>query len=81
MNLMSKTPKIELLLHPREVLNLDNRQQQMAIECKNGVIWVTCAGEQQDYVLRAGRRYVPKTKGIVVIEAIDEARVDIEENK
>lgn len=81
MNLMSKNPKIELLLHPREVLNLDNRQQQMAIECKNGVIWVTCAGEQQDYVLRAGRRYVPKTKGIVVIEAIDEARVDIEENK
>ena len=81
MNLMSKNPKIELLLHPREVLNLDNRQQQMAIECKNGVIWVTCAGEQQDYVLRAGRRYIPKTKGIVVIEAIDEARVDIEENK
>lgn len=81
MNLMSKTPKIELLLHPREVLNLDNRQQQMAIECKNGVIWVTCAGEQQDYVLRAGRRYVPKTKGTVVIEAIEEARVDIEENK
>ena len=78
---MSKNPKIELLLHPREVLNLDNRQQQMAIECKNGVIWVTCAGEQQDYVLRAGRRYIPKTKGIVVIEAIDEARVDIEENK
>lgn len=81
MNLMSKTPKIELLLQPREVLNLDNRQRQMAIECKNGVIWVTCAGEQQDYVLRAGRRYVPKTKGTVVIEAIDEARVDIEENK
>lgn len=81
MNLMSKNPKIELLLQPREVLNLDNRQQQMAIECKNGVIWVTCAGEQQDYVLRAGRRYVPKTKGIVVIEAIDEARIDIEENK
>ncbi len=81
MNLMSQTPKIELLLQPREVLNLDNRQQQMAIECRNGVIWVTCAGEQQDYVLRAGRRYVPKTKGMVVIEAIDEARVDIEENK
>lgn len=81
MNLMSKNPKIELLLHPREVLNLDNRQQQMAIECKNGLIWVTCAGEQQDYVLRAGRRYVPKTKGTVVIEAIDEARIDIEENK
>jgi hypothetical protein len=81
MNLMSKTPKIELLLHPREVLNLDNRQQRMAIECKNGVIWVTCAGETGDHILQAGRRYVPKAKGPIVIEAIDEACVDIEENK
>ena len=81
MNLMSKTPKIELLLHPRQVLNLDNNQNRMAIECKNGVIWVTCAGEQQDHILHAGKRYVPRTKGSIVIEAIDEACVDIEENQ
>jgi hypothetical protein len=79
MNLTSRTPRLELLLHQHQVLNLDNRQHGMAIECKNGVIWVTCAGEHQDYILRAGRRYVPKTKGAVVIEAINEARVDIEE--
>lgn len=79
MNLMSTTPRIELLLHPREVLNLDN-EQRMAIECKNGVIWVTCAGEAKDHVLQAGKRYVPKTKGNIVIEAIAESRVDIEEN-
>jgi hypothetical protein len=81
MNLISKTPRIELLLHPRQVLNLDNSQRQMAIECQNGVIWVTCAGEHQDYILRPGRRYVPATKGNVVIEAIAEARVDIEETR
>jgi Protein of unknown function (DUF2917). len=52
----------------------------MAIECKNGVIWVTCAGEYQDHILGAGKRFVPTTKGSVVIEAIDEACVDIEEN-
>ncbi len=80
MNLMSTTPRIELVLHPREVLNLDNNPQ-MAIECKNGVIWVTCAGEHQDHILAAGRRYVPKTKGSIVIEAIDESCVDIEENR
>ncbi len=79
MNLMSTAPRIELVLHPREVLNLDN-QQHMAIECKNGVVWVTCTGEAGDHILQAGRRYVPKAKGPVVIEAIDEARVDIEEN-
>jgi hypothetical protein len=80
MNLTSKTPRIELMLHPRQVLNLDN-SQHMAIECTNGVIWVTCTGEMGDHILQAGKRYVPKAKGPIVIEAIDEARVDIEENK
>ncbi len=79
MNLMSKTPRIELLLQPREVINLDN-QNRMAIECKNGVIWVTCAGEAGDHVLQAGKRYMPKAKGPIVIQAIGESCVDIEEN-
>lgn len=80
MNLTSATPRIELLLRPRQVLNLDNRQHGMAIECKNGMVWVTCAGEHQDYILRAGRSYTPRTKGRVVIQALDEARVDIAES-
>jgi hypothetical protein len=51
----------------------------MAIECKSGVIWVTHTGENQDYMLRAGRRYISNTKGKIIIEAIDEACLDIEE--
>ena len=80
MNLTSKSPRVEVLLRPHQVLHLDNHQPHMAIECKNGVIWVTCTGENQDYVLRAGRRYVPRSKGPIVIEAIDESHVEIEEN-
>jgi hypothetical protein len=79
MNLMSRTPRIELLLQPQQVLNLDNSQQRMAIECKNGVIWVTCSGEAGDHILHAGRSYVPRTKGTVVIQALDKASVDIKE--
>jgi Protein of unknown function (DUF2917). len=80
MNLTSTTPRVELLLHPHQVLSLDSSQHPMAIECRNGVIWVTCSGEYRDHILRAGRRYVPKAKGTVVIEAIAEAHIDIEEN-
>lgn len=80
MNLTSTTPRVELLLQSHQLLNLDNSQHRMAIECKNGVIWVTCAGEYQDHILEAGRRFVPKTKGTVVIEAIHESCVNIEEN-
>ncbi len=80
MNLMSKTPKVELLLQPRELLNLDNRRQSVAVSCKHGIVWITCEGEQNDHVLRAGKRYIPKNKGSILIEAIGEACVDIEEN-
>jgi hypothetical protein len=79
MNLSSTTPSIELLLHPRQVLNLDNKERRMAIACKHGVIWVTSVGENEDHILRAGKSYTPKTKGKVLIEAIGEATVDIEE--
>jgi len=79
MNLISKTPKIELLLHPHQVLNLDDTDHRMAIECKSGVIWVTHTGENQDYMLRAGKRYISKTKGKIIVEAIDESCLGIEE--
>jgi hypothetical protein len=80
MNLTSKsTPKIEMVLHPRDVLTLNETNHRMAIECKEGLIWVTCTGDSRDHMLQAGRRYIPQTKGNVVIEAIDEACVDIEE--
>ena len=81
MNLTTVTPRIELLLRPGQVLNIDNRQRRMAIECKNGLVWVTSAGEYEDCILHAGRSYFPRTKGSIVIEAIDDARVDIAEEK
>lgn len=80
MNLTSKTPKIELLLQPRQILDLTETEHRMAIECKSGVLWVTHSGENQDYMLKAGKRYTSKTKGKIVIEAINESCLDIEEN-
>ena len=79
MTLTTRTPKIELLLRPHEVLSLDNRQYPMAIECKNGVIWVTRTGGHKDYILNAGERYIPDAQGSIVIEALGESRVDIVE--
>lgn len=79
MNLTSKAPKIELLLHPHQILDLNETQHRMAIECMSGVIWVTHSSENQDYMLRAGRKYISKTKGKIVIEAFDEACINIEE--
>ena len=81
MNLTSQTPRIELLLHSHELLSLDNRKNQVVIDCKNGIVWITCPGGGQDHILEAGNRYVPNTKGAIVIEAIGESCVDIVESK
>lgn len=81
MNLMSATPRIELLLQPQELLKLDNIQQPLAVVCKNGMVWITCEGELNDHVLRAGTRYTPSTRGSIVIQSIGKACVDIEENR
>jgi hypothetical protein len=82
MNLTSRTPSIEFVLRPHEVLSLDNnRQHSMAIECKNGVIWITREGGHHDHILSAGNRYIPEAKGNIVIEAIGESQVNIVENR
>jgi hypothetical protein len=79
MNLISKSPKIELLLHPREIMTVDDSHRGLAIECKEGVLWVTSTAEDGDHVLFAGKKYIAKDQGKVVIEAIDDACVDIEQ--
>ncbi len=79
MNINSQTHKIELLLKKHQLLTLSEAQPKMAIECKDGIIWVTHSGEAQDYMLRPGRHYTPRTKGSLVIEAIADSCVDIEE--
>ncbi len=79
MNIQTQTHKLELLLKKHQLVTVHDAQPRMAIECKDGVIWVTHSGERQDYMLRAGRHYLPKGKGSLVIEAVEDALVDIEE--
>ncbi len=79
MNLISQTRKIELLLKKRQLLSLDEAQPQMAIECKQGVLWVTGSGDYRDHMLSVGQKYKPAGKSKVIIEALNDARLNIEE--
>ncbi len=79
MKLTLPIPRIELLLKRRELLKLDKTKPSMAIECKQGVIWVTSSGDHDDHMLSAGERYTSGYNSKVVIEAINDACVDIEE--
>jgi hypothetical protein len=79
MNIISKTSNIELLMKRRQLLKLEEAQPRMAIECKQGVIWVTSSGDYRDHMLSAGQCYIPVNNSQVVIEALHDALVDIEE--
>jgi hypothetical protein len=79
MNLISQTSKIKLLLKKHQLLSFNEAQPRMAIECKQGIIWVTSSGDYRDHTLFAGQRYMPGEKGQVVIEAMDDACVDLAE--
>jgi Protein of unknown function (DUF2917) len=79
MKLISPTSRIELILKPHELVALGNIRHRMAIECRQGVLWVTSSSDPGDHVLFAGQRFTPVNNRSVVIEAIAEACVDIEE--
>ena len=79
MNLISETKKIELLLKERQLLKVSEAQPRMAIECKQGVLWVTSSGDYRDHMLFPGQVYTPVKNSQVVIEALDDARLDIAE--
>ena len=79
MNINTKTSNIELLMKQRQLLKLEEAQPHIAIECKQGVIWVTSSGDYRDHMLAAGQSYIPVKNSQVVIEALHDALVDIEE--
>jgi hypothetical protein len=79
MNIQSQSHKVQLMLKKHQVVTLNEAQPKMAIECASGVIWVTHAGDRKDYVLKAGRSCMPNGNGNLIIEAIADSRVDIEE--
>ncbi len=79
MNIQSRSHKVQLLLKKHQLVTLGEAQPKMAIECKSGVIWVTHTGDRRDYILEAGRNCMPNGNGNLVIEAIADACVDIEE--
>jgi hypothetical protein len=79
MNIVSQTNKIQLVLKQHQLLSLHGANPRLAIGCKDGVLWVTNSSEGGDHILGAGRHYSPKNAGNLVIEAMRDASVDIEE--
>lgn len=70
---------IDLNLHRHEVLNLSHPHRGMEIECEQGVIWITSAGDINDYTLTAGESYIAQDSRPLVIEAVQDAVVNLKD--
>ncbi|MGH7370523.1 MAG: DUF2917 domain-containing protein [Candidatus Methylomirabilales bacterium] len=56
-------------------MNGDNRGT--AIFCLEGIAWVTQEGDLQDHMLRPGEEFVISRAGLVVVQGIPDAEIQI----
>jgi len=70
---------IDLNLHQHEILNLTHPRSGVSIECEQGIIWVTSAGDIHDYTLAAGESYITRDSNALVIEAMRDAVINLKD--
>jgi hypothetical protein len=79
MNIVSQTNKIQLVLKRHQLLSLRGAKPRMAVNCRDGVLWITNSNDNRDHILGSGSYFSPKRRGNVLIQALRDASVDIEE--
>lgn len=69
-------PDGETELAEGEVVSLDPHAG-LRIDCLDGTLWITQAGEAEDFVARTGDEFVPGVHGRIVVQAMTSARVRV----
>ena len=63
----------ERRLEPQAVEQLPGMDCGDAIVCTAGILWVTQAGDPEDYLLQQGSAFVANSQGLVLVQALSEA--------
>lgn len=67
-------------LRAHEVLELDHVPAGAGIECKEGLLWLTCDNDINDYVIEPGQQVALQPHKRIVIEAMRPARFTMSRN-
>jgi hypothetical protein len=74
-NVRNGRSKIEL--SPRELFELNGDSRWRLIICQRGSVWITQAQDMQDYLLEPGDMFLVTLPGVVLVQALQPASVEI----
>jgi len=75
--LVTTSPNVELCLDTNNVFRLERAAKGATILALSGRLWVTRSGDEQDYLLEAGDRFVVRKKGVVLVQGSPEGKARI----
>jgi quercetin dioxygenase-like cupin family protein len=67
-----------VVLNTNKMLKTHGNHNKKTITCLQGKIWVTQEGDLQDHVLSAGDKMITSKNGVVLIQALDNASIQVE---
>ncbi len=76
-NLVSNSDRVELCLLRDEFFKVSGDVRGLQIRCQSGKLWITQADDEQDYVLRAGERFIVGKPGLVLVQSLGEGSVQV----
>jgi spermidine synthase len=68
-----------MTLKKHQLLALRGTKPRVAIKCRDGVLWITNSNDNRDHIIIASEKFSPQRKGTVLIQAMRDSRIDIEE--
>jgi hypothetical protein len=69
-------PSAEYRLHTDQPLRLEDAGGRV-VEAIAGVSWITAYGQQTDFILRPGQRFVVPNDGLTLVEGLGRSRIRI----
>ena len=70
-------PKVKIRMQRRDYQRMSSVKPGSTLFCDTGILWVTQAGDYQDYVLYPGQAMKISKRGKVLVQAMRDADLSI----
>ena len=74
---VKKTAADVLVLHCNNILRIEENQTPVRVRVVSGRVWITQEGDMEDYLLASGSEWTLNHRGLALIGAMPEARVQL----